>query len=238
MLIYPVLRVFGSPMDEFTRLGIHRGISHSILFLPLLAIPLAALWYKLRRWPRRQKRSDDSALSPVLYVRGSGAGDAPAIGPVHRLRHAVVRAADQRALCARRRADNRLHLHADSARHAFGVLVFAAGAARRPARHAHHRLGGILLSTGYLFAGLWLHDRAIECARERFGDNGTAVSAQYEAYPQFGSIFEWRVVRHVPGKWTAVRVMPLADPEIENLALSSAPDVDNEWSSARASWRR
>ncbi len=229
MLVSPVLRIFGSAPDEFARLTIHRGISHSILFLPLLAIPLAVLWYKLRRW--RDAKNDRTTPRFLLYYLCVAV-----VLVTHPLLDLFTAYGTQ------------LFAPLTDARYSLDavpiidliytpILVATLGVclllrlSKADARRATLVAGwaGMLLATVYLFAGMWMHDRAIDCVRERFAETGPAAQTRYEAYPQFGSIFVWRVVRRTPDEWMAVRVMPVADPKIERLSYRTAPEDDNEW---------
>jgi inner membrane protein len=59
----PVLRVLGIDTGGGNHLAVHRGLSHSLLMAPVIALPIAAAWWKLRR--RRARREAADAVSDV-----------------------------------------------------------------------------------------------------------------------------------------------------------------------------
>jgi membrane-bound metal-dependent hydrolase YbcI (DUF457 family) len=59
----PVLRVLGIDTGGGNHLVVHRGLSHSLLMAPVIALPIAAAWWKLRR--RRARREAADAISNV-----------------------------------------------------------------------------------------------------------------------------------------------------------------------------
>jgi len=63
VLAGPVLRAVGADLDGGNPWAIHRGLSHSLLVAPILALPIAAAWWKLRR--RRARRETADAISDV-----------------------------------------------------------------------------------------------------------------------------------------------------------------------------
>lgn len=49
VFVAPLLSLTGMEMDAMVQVRIHRGLSHSLLFAPILSLPIAALWWRLRR---------------------------------------------------------------------------------------------------------------------------------------------------------------------------------------------
>jgi inner membrane protein len=63
ILAGPVLRALGIDTGGGNHLAVHRGLSHSLLMAPVIALPIAAAWWKLRR--RRAQREAAGAISDV-----------------------------------------------------------------------------------------------------------------------------------------------------------------------------
>lgn len=63
ILAGPVLRTLGIDTGDSNHLMVHRGLSHSLLMAPVIALPIAAAWWKLRR--QRARREAAYALSDV-----------------------------------------------------------------------------------------------------------------------------------------------------------------------------
>jgi inner membrane protein len=63
ILAGPVLRALGFDTGGGNHLVVHRGLSHSLLMAPVIALPIAAAWWKLRR--RRAQREAADAISDV-----------------------------------------------------------------------------------------------------------------------------------------------------------------------------
>jgi len=72
VFVAPLLSLTGMEMDGMARLRFHRGLSHSLLMAPLLSLPIAALWWRLRRRPEKpeaeQLRRAPPADFPLLYL--------------------------------------------------------------------------------------------------------------------------------------------------------------------------
>jgi inner membrane protein len=198
---------------EMARLLGHRGLSHSLLVVPLVALAVAGGWWAVRR-----------ALAKHRAARGEGAPARAAAG-FGLLYACVFLAALTHPLldwCTSYGTD--LLAPLVDARFAadciaivdiiftplLALTLLACYAVRKRGwgERAATLVGrmGLVLAIGYLGAGRALHDRAIHLAMDRAGDAGVVRA---DAYPAIGTIFLWRVVIETDRDWTVTRVRPL-----------------------------
>ena len=221
IFIAPLLSLTGIEAGDLAQQRFHRGLTHSLLFAPVLSLPIALLWRRLRR--------------KALAV---GRGPGRAHGPPLRLLYACVLLAvfTHPLLDWCTSYGTRLLEPLTDARYAIDAapiidLIYtpllvltllgcwlARKVARRrggaeadvparadPAPRATLAIGwvGFAISVGYLAAGRLLHDRAIDRAA---GLVAAERGVRANAYPALGSIFLWRVVFETDAAWHAVRV--------------------------------
>jgi len=212
VLLPPLLRLVGVAGDDMAFLRIHRGLSHSLLFAPVLSLLIALLWWRLRR-------------------RWEANGDAPA-RRAHAPPFALLYACVLVAVFTHPLLDwctsygTRLLEPLTDARYAIDaapiidliytpiliLTLVGCRIARRGGRRATRQtlvIGwlGFAASVGYLGAGRLLHDRAVRKGLARLG--GEKV-VRADAYPAIGSILLWRVVIETDSAWHAVRVHHLS----------------------------
>ncbi len=235
IFVVPLLSMTGMEVDSFSQMRYHRGLSHSLLFAPVLSLPIALLWWRLRR--RAARRNDANAAARAKPP------------PPFRLLYLCVLVAvfTHPLLDWCTSYGTRLLEPLTSTRYAIDaapiidliytplliLTLLACRLARRGrtgrAPRATLAIGwlGFLLSVGYLAAGRVLHDRAVDRA---VGLVGSETVVRADAYPAIGSIFLWRAVVETDRAWHAVRVHHLSDAPPGARAherLAKAPD--NEW---------
>ena len=235
IFIAPLLSLTGAELDDMARLRIHRGWSHSLFVAPLLALPIAALWWRARRGYAR---------------RLAGAGERAKPPPFWLLYLCVFVAVFTHPLldwCTS--YGTRLLEPLTDTRYAIDaapiidfiytplllVTLLACWAARKIARGRAPRAtlvigwAGVLLSVGYLAAGRLLHDRAADRAAALVASKGEKV-LRADAYPAIGTIFLWRAVVQTDQAWHAVRVHHFTErPPQQWRAARAARTAPNEW---------
>jgi len=225
MTVLSVKSFFGVPKMTFDMMVVHRGLSHSLLLLPLLAIPLALLWRAVRR----------------RFAKGAG--------PSFWLLYFCVLAAlwSQPLLDIFTSYGTQIFLPFTDMRVAIDALpivdiiytpillltLLACLVVRLMKRRGATKVAwiGFLLSVVYIAAGFGIHEAVLRQAKIQIGDCGQdrAAVAEFHAYPQIGTIFVWRVTRHCPRSWLAARVNVLFGIDFRNAAQNSAEVVENEW---------
>lgn len=237
--IAPDLDFFVGPM--ITRLGgngnnhlfEHRGLSHSLLFVPVLAAAIAGLWWLVRRYVLRRPAASGPASAPAPFW--------------------LIYVCTLLALVTHPLLDwctpygTELLAPLSGARYAAdcvsvvdllfpGILVLTlvgCFATRRWAPRMEPQAslmlgrGGFVLAVAYLLAGHVLHNEAVADARARLPEPSIVRA---EAYPVLGTIFTWRVVVETNEAWTAMRIRPLAEahgpPPRETARKQPGPWID------------
>jgi len=233
VFVAPLLSLTGMEMDAMLRLRIHRGLSHSLLFAPVLALPIALLWWRLRRSVTRRQSHDIERGPP------------PGFAMLYLCVFVAVFTHPLLDWCTS--YGTQLLLPLSDVRYAIDaapivdiiytplliLTLLACYVARRLTRGGGLRASlvigwvGFLLSCGYLAAGRVLHDRAADRAASLVGEE-TVVRA--DAYPAVGTILLWRAVVETDVAWHAVRVHHLSDAPPETWKHTRQAKVpDNEW---------
>jgi len=237
--VTPDLDVFLGPLaarfaaagdNHFTE---HRGLSHSLLAVPVLAAVIGGAWWLIRRRVLRRGGADGPPSAPapfwLLY----------ACLFLTLLTHSLIDGCTSYG--------TQLLAPLTDTRYAFdlvpildlfftGILaatVLACFAVRRLAPRGEPQgslmLGraGFLLALAYLAGGLALHNEAITQGRAFTGE---APIVRADAYPALGSIFTWRVVVETDARWVALRIRPLDEPHgpppEETARRQSSPWID------------
>jgi inner membrane protein len=233
-LVAPLMNLSGVEVDGLTRITIHRGISHSLLLSPVIALPVAGLWW----WARRR----------YAQTRQVGPGEAPRARPF-----ALLYAAALVAVVCHPLLDwctsygTQLFAPISHARLSLDALPFidifftpllavtllacflVRTIRRSVAARATLVIGwtGFLLAIGYIAAGRVMHDVAVRRA-VALAHGQRVIRAG--AYPSIGSIFLWRgVVRTADGWQVSRQNLLFAPPDHAN----AAGQDDNVWT-ARA----
>ncbi len=204
VFVVPALAAMGVDVGPFDELRYHRGISHSLLAVPLLALAVAGPWWLVRR-----RQFGWKYLCCLVAV----------------LSHPLL------DWCTS--YGTQLWAPLTSARYALDAVpivdifytpmlmltLLAAWITRRLKRlRAATAIGwaGLLLSTAYLGAGRLAHNEAVDRAQAAYARQGGLVEfARAEAYPALGSILVWRVTLETPDAWYAGRTHVLFDRPVE-----------------------
>ena len=216
---------------------IHRGLTHSLLMVPVFALPIAAAWWGLRRLVNR-----DAPAPATGRPRA-----APAV-PFGLLLLCVLAAGLTHPLldwCTSYGTE--LFAPLTDARFALDVLpiidllftsivaatllaCFIARKVRRgEAGKATLLIGwaGVLLAAGYVVAGGVVRCEAIADARP-LADGARIVRA--DAYPALGTILVWRTVLETDKEWIVARIRPLSRaavrPRMETAPREAGPWID------------
>ena len=226
----PVLQSMGYG-DDLAGLVLHRGVSHSLLAVPVIALVFAWPWWGIRR-------------------KLAAGRDPPGTPPPFRLLYActLVAALSHPLLDLLTSYGIQLLAPITDTRYAIDVVaiidVFYTGilALTLAACGLTYLVGsrpwramlvaawiGFALSCAYLAAGRLLHDRAVRIAR-RLAGGETIVRA--DAYPYLGSILLWRSVVETPHRWIVTRVHHLRDFSADPARSAVVPKVDNQWTRA------
>ena len=235
MLVTPFLSLTGAETDQFTSVVIHRGISHSLLMVPLLSIPIALIWWWFRSRAHRRRGANPSG------------NKAP---PSFRILYACVFA----GLLTGPLLDwctsygTQLLAPLTDARYALDaipildiiftpvvfltLLVCYVLRKLAPSRAARSTLViawvGFALVVAYVAAGRAMHDWAVAKARLAAGvDRGDIVRS--DAYPGLGTIFLWRTVVETRDKWIATRVHHFSTASPETWRTQTAQKTDGPW---------
>ena len=208
----------------------HRGLSHSLLAVPVLAAVFGGAWWLIRRRILRRRAGGLGQAAPVPFWLMYACVFLALL--VHPLLDGCTSYGTQ------------LLAPLTDTRYAFdlvpildlfftGILaatVLACFATRRLAARMEPQgslmLGraGFLLALAYLAGGLALHDEAITQGRALTGE---ANIVRADAYPALGSILTWRVVVETDKEWLALRIRPLSEAPNPAPAQESA---EKDWS--------
>jgi inner membrane protein len=239
----PDLDSFIAPMlwsmgykDPFASMLYHRWITHSLLVIPLTALLFAGPWWLIRRGYARYKRhrgeEQEAPSSPFgwlfLCCLVAAATHAPLdwctsygtqlLSPITNARFAVDAVAIVDIIYTP----------------LLMVTLLLCFIVRRGRKNIHKKativIGavGLLLTTGYLCAGRWMHDVAITEALQELKLEGSQVE-RVEAYPMIGTIFLWQAVVETPEDWYIVRVHHLAAADKPRKTLYYRKAEENEW---------
>jgi inner membrane protein len=253
VVLAPIVASTGIETGEgFEHFAAHRGLTHSLILAPVLAVVVAATWWLIRRTlARRGVVFPGARAAPfwllyacvlLAYVTHPFLDWCTAYGtellaPLSAEKFAAnviavvdifftpILIATLLACWLARRIARRRPAAAATARGAQPAGPADAG----PSRTAM-AIGwaGFLASMAYLGCGELLRERTVAEARALAGP-ATVVRA--EAYPTLGSIFVWRAVIETPQEWLAWRIRPLAGPGTppprgERAARESSPWID------------
>ncbi|MHA1570082.1 MAG: metal-dependent hydrolase [Alphaproteobacteria bacterium] len=212
ILVMPFLALTGAEVDGLTPMAVHRGLSHSLLAAPLLALPIAVAWWWLRQRARRNRQSvaGHTGRSPsfrLLYacvlvavvshdlLDWCTSYGTQLLAPLSRTRYAI----DAVPIV-------------DIIYTPLLILTLLACYFVRRLRGGHATratliigLAGMLASAGYLAAGRGMHDWAVRKAIAAAEDRpGKVIRA--DAYPALGTIFLWRTVVETDRQWIVTRI--------------------------------
>jgi len=222
----------GYDVGDMSGMVFHRGLSHSLLMVPVIALIFAALWWFIRRKLLRKNTQDNrhpptfrllyactfvAVLSHPLLDLLTSYG-IQLFAPITRARYAI----DTVAI---------IDVFYSSILIITLVACYVVRKVSRPACRTALIIGwaGFLLSCGYLAAGRALHNRAVNIARDLAGD---VKIVRADAYPRLGSLLLWRTVVETPDSWQVAPVHHLRDFASNPPPLSVVPKVSNRWTRA------
>jgi len=209
VFLAPFITLSGAELDGFAVAASHRGITHSIIFAPLLALPVTLLWWWLRRSLGNQgNHATKRHSSPwMLYLCVLVAV------ATHGLLDWCTSYGTQllSPITARRYAIDAVPIVDFIYTPLLIVTLLACGIARRVNRSRQVRrtliIGwiGFLSSVAYLAAGRVMHNWAAEQARMA-ADQAKMTVIRADAYPALGTIFLWRTVVETEQEWIVARL--------------------------------
>jgi inner membrane protein len=199
IFIQPILSLSGMETDDLTRNLIHRGLSHSLVMIPVLSLPLALLWWRFRR----------SSPSPQPF------GLLYACVFVALLSHPLLDwttsyGTQLLAPFTQRRFALDFMPIIDIFYTPMLILTLAACYVIRKLKSNPRTITlivgwiGFGLSTAYILTGGVMKTLAIQRMQTHFPRKTT--TGQYQAYPQIGTIFLWRTTYRDETTWAAARV--------------------------------
>jgi len=226
----PLLAAVGSDSDGIGYLTVHRGLSHSLLAAPVIALAIAGLWYGARRWWQRRK-GDAGPAPPFLLIYACTFAAVLS----HPLLDWCTTYGTQllSPLTSRRFAADVVPI-VDIIYTPLLVLTLVGCAIVRcvrrwDGRRASLAVGwiGFGLSVAYLGAGHLMHERAVSLARGLTPPGATVRRA--DAYPALGSILAWRTVVETDAGWHVARVRPLGRQPAPPGRVHVAPEATGPW---------
>jgi len=223
IFVQPLMTLSGRETDDFTQTVIHRGLSHSLVMVPIFSLLIALLW---RRFRRSSKSPQPFAL---LY----------ACVFVALLSHSLLDwTTSYGTQLLAPFTDRRFALDFMPIIDIFYtpalILTLAACYVVRRVKSDSRNLTlfvgwiGFGLSTAYILTGGVMKTLAIQTMQKHFPPEASAESTasahgRYQAYPQIGTIFLWRITYRDDTTWAAGRVNLLfrAQPHINHATIHS-----------------
>jgi inner membrane protein len=219
IFIQPILSLSGMETDDLTRNMFHRGLSHSLVMTPVLALPLALFWRRFRSKSRPPQPF--TLLYACVFV---------ALLSHPLLDWTTSYGTQLLAPFTNRRFALDFMPIIDIFYTPALILTLAACYIIRKVR-SHPRKAtlivgwiGFSLSTCYILTGGLMKIRAIQRMQTYFSPKSS--TGQYQAYPQIGTIFLWRTTYRDETTWAAGRVNLLFPdpPSIQHAAIQN-----NSW---------
>lgn len=231
VLTGPIKQALNMPHSTFDNLAIHRGLSHSLLMVPVIALPIALVWW----WIRKKK---DPASCPSFILLYGCLFVAILSHPL--LDWCTTYGTQLLApLSSHRFALNAVPI-IDFVYTPILILTLLVCFIMYRLKKVSARLSlkiawmGFMLSVLYLCAGFLLQFKAIEHLRTYIDSQSqfqlaADESVEYRAYPYLGSIFVWRVTRSNHDHWLTAKVNVLYPTDRSPSACSKVLNDENRW---------
>lgn len=235
----PDLDVFVGPIKQalhlehttFDNLAIHRGLSHSLLMVPLIALPIALVWWLVRKRGPAQSRRSFGLLYGCLFV---------AVLSHPLLDWCTSYGTQLLAPITNRRFTLDAVPIIDLIYTPILILTllvcFIAYRRKTISITLSQKIAwtGFAISALYLFAGFLLQFKAINHLRTYISTQPQFQLApdqtiEYRAYPYLGSIFVWRVTRSNHDHWLTAKVNVLYPTNRSPSVCSKASNDENRW---------
>jgi inner membrane protein len=228
IFITPLLTLTGAETNGFSSFANHRGITHSLLMVPLMSLILAGLW----AWFRKKVYPETRPVS--FWLLGLCVLSAM-------LTHPLLDWCTSYGTQLFSPLTN--HRYVVDAIPIVDIIYtplliltllacFVVRKIKKDSSRASLIIGwvGFGLSVGYIATGYGLGRLTLSEAKKtmarRFPCTG---DCKYKAYPQLGTIWVWRVTRQCPEGWAAARVNLLMGSSDVPLRMNYEKNVDNEW---------
>ena len=221
IFVTPLMSAVGADVGAMDRSVLHRGVSHSLFFVPILALVVAGIWWAIRRrqfgwcylccfvaalshplldWCTSYGTQLFAPLTDHRYA-------ADAVPIVDIIYTPILMVTLLGCWIVRR----------------FG---------RRPRAATAIGIAGLAISVGYLVAGRMMHDVAVARGVAALRQHQAATAPgdlrlrSADAYPMLGTIFVWRVLLHDSHTWYVGRTHTLFDRPV---TLVPCEQDDDAW---------
>ncbi len=228
-------RFLDGQVNIFTYLLAHRGLTHSLFAVPLIAGIFAVPWWAIRRTISKRKAAKAEA---PLDAKPISFGLIFACCFVAVLTHSLLDwCTSYGTMLLAPFSSSRLALDAIAIVDIIytplliltlmGCWVAGKIAPNKPARaRLIVAVVGLILSTGYIATGRLLHNRAVDIAIA--GAEGKTI-VRADAYPMLGTIFLWRGVVETENAWEVTRIHHFAAAGSKRATNSVAKPPNSGW---------
>ncbi|MFP4105448.1 MAG: metal-dependent hydrolase [Phycisphaerae bacterium] len=258
VFIGPLLELSGAEVTELTHMVHHRGLSHSLLMVPVLALPIALVWWYFRRklaqrTARRvseQPPPEDNASHPeaAKAARTAAERESSAVkSPSFLLLYACVFVAVLSHPLLDWTTSYGTQLLAPLTRMRFSIdaapivdiiytplLILTLLTCYIVRKIRHGKAVRATLVIGWL--GVLLSTGYLAAGRvmHDIAVDRTMAAGNYgpednvDAYPMIGTIFLWRTVAETPDRWDVRRVHIFDDTPPEQLEVNRARKIERD----------
>jgi len=242
IFVVPLMRLAGGASGDLDAMSVHRGLSHSLLAVPVIAAGVAGIWWSFRRQVRPSGNSP--ARADGAPGKAADGRAPPGFGALFACCLAAVLSHPLLDWCTS--YGTQLLAPVTNARFAIdavpiidvfytpilaltllGCYAIRKRASANPSRRRRATLivgwAGLALSTAYLAAGAAINWRL------RHGLPEPMRSARAEAYPQICTIFVWRVTAEDDRAWYVARHNVLFGRPLRAEDFTRIGKVESEW---------
>ncbi len=219
----PIYNLLNIPYDEFTELVTHRGLSHSLFFVPIIALITTAIWWQCRKLVIKDRPPGSLKwMYSCMFV---------AILTHPLLDWCTSYGTQLLAPFSRQRFALDIVPIIDFIYTPILLLTILTCAIIRIVKKDSIKITlvvgwiGFGLSLAYLTCGYVFHEKAI--SHLKYHTNSEQGS--YNAYPFLGSIFVWRTTCQNNNQWITARVNVLHPKESSPTKINVSQNIDNQW---------